>query len=418
MRLPQCEMFKNSVAFLIVVALPGLMAARGHASTQQLTCSPTNLSFGAIQVGQSETEAVTVTNAGTTSATISAISASGSGFSATGLQLPATVSPGQSVSLFVSVAPTASGWDTGNITLTSNASNPTLQIGLQANAVKSDPLTAAPSTVSFGQVNVGSNGTQSVVVTNAHAGKVTLTAYQVAGTGFTVSGPALPVVLSRGQSITLTGTFTPQSAGTFNGSIFLPGPGLTIPLTGTGASVTGQLTVSPASLSFGSVNIGSTTTQPSTISAAGGSVTLSSASSSSSQFSISGLSLPFTLNSGQSAQVNVVYAPSTAGSTSATLTFTTSTSSKSTESLSGTGVTPQYSVDLSWNPSTSSVSGYNVYRGLVAGSYTKINSGLDPGTTYTDSTVSAGTTYYYAATAVDSSGQESTYSTPVQVVVP
>jgi len=37
---------------------------------------------------------------------------------------------------------------------------------------------------------------------------------------------------------------------------------------------------------------------------------------------------------------------------------------------------------------------------------------------YSDSTVQAGQTYYYATTAVDSSGSESGYSNKVQVVVP
>jgi len=125
-----------------------------------------------------------------------------------------------------------------------------------------------------------------------------------------------------------------------------------------------------------------------------------------------------TLTSGQSAQLNVVYAPTTSGSASATLTFTTASSSKSTESLTGTGVSPQVSVNLSWNASTSSVSGYNVYRGTTSGVYTRINTALDPMTSYTDSTVSSGKTYYYAATSVDSNGQESTYSAPTQVAIP
>jgi fibronectin type 3 domain-containing protein len=40
---------------------------------------------------------------------------------------------------------------------------------------------------------------------------------------------------------------------------------------------------------------------------------------------------------------------------------------------------------------------------------------LDPSTAYTDSSVVSGTTYYYEATAVNSSGQESVRSTPPAV---
>lgn len=76
-------------------------------------------------------------------------------------------------------------------------------------------------------------------------------------------------------------------------------------------------------------------------------------------------------------------------------------------------------VDLNWKASTSSdVAGYNVYRGPDGVSWTKINVSLVPATAYSDSTVANGTTYYYAATAVDISGDESSKTAPVKAVVP
>jgi fibronectin type 3 domain-containing protein len=60
-----------------------------------------------------------------------------------------------------------------------------------------------------------------------------------------------------------------------------------------------------------------------------------------------------------------------------------------------------------------------VYRSTVSGAgYTKINSSLVGGSTYTDATVVSGQTYYYLTTAVDTSGEESLYSNEVQAVVP
>jgi hypothetical protein len=76
---------------------------------------------------------------------------------------------------------------------------------------------------------------------------------------------------------------------------------------------------------------------------------------------------------------------------------------------------------LTWTASTSSnVSGYNVYRGTTStGPFTKLNSTLIVGTTFTDSASQPGQTYFYVATAVDSSGNESAYSNPpVQANVP
>ena len=79
----------------------------------------------------------------------------------------------------------------------------------------------------------------------------------------------------------------------------------------------------------------------------------------------------------------------------------------------------QHSVALTWNASTSTVSGYNVYRSTVSGSgYTKINSSLVALLTYTDSTVQSGTTYFYVTTAVDSSGNESVHSNEVSAAIP
>lgn len=417
MRLPQSSR-QSLFLFAVFVFFASLLPIQAR-TTQQLSSSPANLRFGSVAVSQTEAQFATLKNNGTTSVTISAVTVNAAGFSVSGLSLPTVLGAGQTTTLTILFAPTKTGWISGSVTVTSTASNSILQIGLHANATSGSSMTASPSSISFGQVTVGNSSSQSLVLTNTSSGSETLNAFQLSGSGFAVSGATLPMTLNKGQSLTVTVTFSPSTTGIINGSLFISGPNLNVPLTGTGAtSSAGQLTVSPASLSFGNVDIGSSTTQPATLSATGGSVTVSSASSSSSQFSISGTSFPFTLNSGQSAQVSVVYAPTTAGPVSATVTFTTSTNAKGTESESGTGITPTYSVDLSWNASTSSVTGYNVYRGTTAGSYTKINSTLDPSTTYTDNTVTAGTTYYYAATAVNSSGQESSYSSPIQVTVP
>ena len=78
-----------------------------------------------------------------------------------------------------------------------------------------------------------------------------------------------------------------------------------------------------------------------------------------------------------------------------------------------------HSVSLSWNPDTSPVAGYNVYRGTQpSGPFTKLNSSLDTATVYTDNTVVAGQTYYYAATSVNSNGVESGYSNIAQASIP
>jgi fibronectin type 3 domain-containing protein len=117
----------------------------------------------------------------------------------------------------------------------------------------------------------------------------------------------------------------------------------------------------------------------------------------------------------------VIFSPSTAGSDAGTVTVTsTASASPTTIALSGTGVQPvTHSATLTWTASTSTVSGYNVYRSTTNGSgYAKINSGLVPSVTYNDTTVQSGTTYYYVVTAVDASGDESADSNQATAVIP
>jgi Ca-dependent carbohydrate-binding module xylan-binding len=60
-----------------------------------------------------------------------------------------------------------------------------------------------------------------------------------------------------------------------------------------------------------------------------------------------------------------------------------------------------HSIALTWNPSpTAGVISYNIYRGTVSGTYTKLANSV--ALTYTDTTVQGGATYFYAVTAVAS----------------
>jgi hypothetical protein len=392
-----------------------------RAATPQLTCKLSGLRFGNVLIGQNETEVVVLTNGGQTSVTVSAMKVSNAEFSASQLRLPLSLSAGQSVPINVTFSPTVTGWTGGWVIFTSNASNPTLYVELQGTGAKSGTLAASPSTVSFGQVAVRASSTRSVVLTNLRTYKVTISAWQATGSGFSVSGPALPITLNGGQSITLRLTFAPQSAGMSGGSVFVPGPALNVPLSGTGTTTTaGKLTIAPALVSFGDVNVGATGIQAITLSASGASVTVSSDASSNSQFVLNGASLPFTIAAGQSKSYNVSFAPKVSGTVSGSLSFTSNAgTSQMLESLTGIGAVQQHSVNLSWNASTGVV-GYNIYRSTSSnGTYAKINSTVDANTAYTDGAVAAGQTYYYEATGVNSSGQESGRSTPpVQASIP
>jgi hypothetical protein len=183
----------------------------------------------------------------------------------------------------------------------------------------------------------------------------------------------------------------------------------------------GTLSVSPQSVAFGNVLIGTSSKQTVSLSnSSSTSITVNSVGISGTGFSQSSSTMPLTLAAGQSSSVTVTFAPQNSGSVSGALQISSNASNPSVSvALSGTGSTVQHSVDVNWGASTSTVAGYNVYRGTVSGGpYSKINSTLITGLTFTDSTVSSGATYYYVVTAVAADGTESSFSSQVQAVIP
>jgi hypothetical protein len=106
-----------------------------------------------------------------------------------------------------------------------------------------------------------------------------------------------------------------------------------------------------------------------------------------------------------------------AGATSATFTVTAAAFSEDeTGVLTATAL---HSILLSWNASQSSnLAYYNLYRGIVSGGPYPVVTSVGLVTTYTDSNVQAGETYYYVVTAVNASGAESTYSNEASATLP
>ena len=411
-------------------------------STAQLTVNPSSLSFGNVLVGNNATRSLVLGNSGGSTLILSQALMTGYGFSLNGPALPLTLATGQSASFSVTFAPTSSGSASVSLSWVSstpilhgtngkhNGSNSTTTTvalsgsGTSLSTASTAPgqLVANPSSLSFGSVQVSSTNTLFEAITNTGGSSVTLSQATVVGIGFSISGLSFPLTLAAGQSVTFSATFAPQSGGSTSGSISIGSDAsnstMTISLAGIGMAQ-GQLAATPTSADFGSVTVGTSKTQTGTLSASGSSVTVSSATVTSAEFSLSGIGFPLTIAAGQSVPFTLTFAPQMSGSTSAITSFTSNASNSAVESLAGTGAAPpQHCVDLSWNAS-STVVGYNVYRGSQSGGpYAKINSALDASTTYTDSSVQAGQIYYYMTTAVDSSGAESTYSNQIQVTVP
>src|SRR5207247_8134408 len=157
--------------------------------------------------------------------------------------------------------------------------------------------------------------------------------------------PMSPSTLAASASCTINVTFTPSVGGTRTGTLTVTdnagGSPQTASLTGTG--VAPGATLSPASLTFASQNVGTTSApQAATLSNSGstalsiGSIAITGADSGDfAQTNNCGSSLA----AGAQCTINVTFTPSAGGTRTATLTVTDSASgSPQTASLSGTGV--------------------------------------------------------------------------------
>lgn len=209
-------------------------------------------------------------------------------------------------------------------------------------------------------------------------------------------------------------------AGAGSTSSNTPNPGASPTPTPTTSSTV--LRATPASLSFGSQVLNSSTTLTVRITNTSSStITISQDPVSGAGFTV-GVTTPLTLAASSSVNVPVVFNPGTAGAVNGSLSLVSNGTTAVSVPLTGTGFAAlAHSVGLSWLASSSSpLQGYNVYRGTTSGGpYSKISSTLSPATlAFTDSSPVSGKQYFYVVTAVNSSGAESVASSEVAVSIP
>jgi hypothetical protein len=286
------------------------------------------------------------------------------------------------------------------------------------------------TSINFASQGVGSTSSPlSATLTNVGNATLTLISVQVTGSNagdFTLTNNCGSSLAASAQC-TLAFTFAPSAAGTRTASVVFTdnaaGSPQMVALSGTGTVPTG-VSLSPTTLSFG--------TQPVATTSAAQTITLNNGGSAT--LSISGLTITganagdfagiadtcgSSLAAGGKCTIGVTFTPSVAAAEAATLSITDNASgSPQMATLTGTG-SPD--VILSWGVSPSSgIVGYNVYRGTTSGgeSSTPLNSTPINGTSYVDTNVTAGMTYYYVVTSVGSNGAQSAPSNETEAAVP
>jgi len=138
-----------------------------------------------------------------------------------GVTVPLTLLPGQGANYTALFAPTLVGNASGQISFLSNATNSPTLISLAGVGVAPPlaQLNANPTSIAFGNVNVGSTSSISGTLT-ASGAPVTISVGTVTGTGFSLIGfGPLPLTVNVGQSTAFTAVFSPTSATAVTGSI-------------------------------------------------------------------------------------------------------------------------------------------------------------------------------------------------------
>ncbi len=138
-----CGRYCSSLLAIAIcgVALSGCQAffIRNNAHTGEspntaaatLSFNSTSIAFGFVRVNSSATQSLTLTSVGTAPVTISAVTATGEGFTLSGITPPVRLDPGQTMILNVQFNPLTTGAATGQVRITSNSStNGTVEIGL------------------------------------------------------------------------------------------------------------------------------------------------------------------------------------------------------------------------------------------------------------------------------------------------
>ena len=202
--------------------------------------------------------------------------------------------------------------------------------------------TATPGFLTFAnQVYGGSSNAQTVTVRNT--GTIALTPSYVNASGdFSGTDNCAGSIVQPGQSCTIQVTFTPTQVGSRTGvlTVFtnVTGGELTVSLSGTGAS-SGVFTLTPASVSFGSWEVGTTSTVLQVTANNSGSPALPYTSAITGAFSIASNACGSSVPAVTACNLTVTFSPVQTGAATGALTFTDAFGTQ-TVTLSGTGLAP------------------------------------------------------------------------------
>src|SRR5207302_6330224 len=218
-----------------------------------ITLSSTSLIFGSRLIGTtSPSQTSTLTNSGTAVLNIASIAASGDFAQAN--NCGSSVAAGASCTISVTFNPTATGFRTGGVAITSDARGSVPVITLTG--IGFAPGISLSSTILiFADQFVGTTSpAQTLTLNNGSGTTLTITSVDPSGDFAPAPGTTCKngTSVAAGASCTISVTFKPTARGTRTGAIMITDSGSgsprTITLTGTGAAPV--VTLAPPSLTF------------------------------------------------------------------------------------------------------------------------------------------------------------------------
>ena len=211
-----------------------------------------------------------------------------------------------------------------------------------------------PRSLAWDNVALGSTGTpKAVTLNNIGTSPIAISSIGISGTNagdFAISSKTCSANLAASSSCTATITFTPQAPGareailTFNHSGF--NSSRSVALSGTATGKISTLTVTPQTLSFGALDVGSESALQNVTLQSDGTTTISIDSvalvgTDPADFSIAGNTCGSSLPGSSTCSIGIIFKPAAAGSRTATLTVSDSASGSPQQvTLSGTGNLP------------------------------------------------------------------------------
>ena len=314
------------------------------------TISTPALSFGSVNVGSSSnSQSLTLTNTGSATLTITSIAVTGADASSFVFanNCGTSLAAGANCTIHGHFAPTIGGVLAADITITTNAYALPQNVVLSGTGIV-PALSLSATSLSYASTIVGeSSGSLGVTVTNSTSAAVPIGSIAVTGTNASsfVFANSCGTSLAAGANCTVHGHFAPVSTGALNAAVTImytgTGSPLSIALSGTGLKP--PVTLSAASLSFGSVDEGATSASQTVVVANSGtaavtitSIALTGADASSFVFANScGTSLAV----GATCTIHGHFAPVATGALTAAVKITDSAvTSPQTIALSGVGL--------------------------------------------------------------------------------